>query len=399
MPQTQQRQGQSIITQVSSDIQSGFLDSTQGQGLAFGNDIKLDLRGTVIELTKAELSQLPESILLGLSNGLCIDNFGNIMFSNNESEVAVVNFSPECLQFTLDVFREAAKEVQHLAPDHSEPTTPTSEHASLTEDSMPNVSELLRTKPAIIVLREDLDYYCLPASANTTPEEMLHIKRECGKRLKEHDSIFTGLQRDGQQGSAEQHLVNMLCSSGFSTDSKWGFRALEPNKTVVSSLALVRLKPGSSEKEQPVKENVELETPLHTEADLPQPATNASEISVSDDTTTLGDTVSPKTTLVEDQQHQQSLPAEGSEFENATETQGVDPNELGATAASTAAPQEDQPTETDMANTHKLLLFWRKPARRCWWDHIVFDNIPDVKGPVKVHIRSVWTLELAIIEH
>lgn len=42
----------------------------------------------------------------------------------------------------------------------------------------------------------------------------------------------------------------------------------------------------------------------------------------------------------------------------------------------------------------KLLLFWRKPARRCWWEGVDLDNVEGVEGQVKVWIRRVWTLEM-----
>lgn len=42
----------------------------------------------------------------------------------------------------------------------------------------------------------------------------------------------------------------------------------------------------------------------------------------------------------------------------------------------------------------KLLLFWRKPARRCWWEGVELDNVEGVDGQLKVWIRRVWTLEM-----
>lgn len=42
----------------------------------------------------------------------------------------------------------------------------------------------------------------------------------------------------------------------------------------------------------------------------------------------------------------------------------------------------------------KLLLFWRKPARRCWWEGVELENVPGVEGKLKVWIRRVWTLEM-----
>ncbi|PHH65966.1 hypothetical protein CDD81_914 [Ophiocordyceps australis] len=45
----------------------------------------------------------------------------------------------------------------------------------------------------------------------------------------------------------------------------------------------------------------------------------------------------------------------------------------------------------------KLLLFWRKPARRCWWEGIELSGIDGVDGKLKVWIRRVWTLEMSVI--
>ena len=42
----------------------------------------------------------------------------------------------------------------------------------------------------------------------------------------------------------------------------------------------------------------------------------------------------------------------------------------------------------------KLLLFWRKPARRCWWEGIELENVDGIEGKVKIWIRRVWTLEM-----
>ena len=42
----------------------------------------------------------------------------------------------------------------------------------------------------------------------------------------------------------------------------------------------------------------------------------------------------------------------------------------------------------------KLLLFWRKPARRCWWEGVELENVDGIEGKLKVWIRRVWTLEM-----
>ena len=67
----------------------------------------------------------------------------------------------------------------------------------------------------------------------------------------------------------------------------------------------------------------------------------------------------------------------------------------------------------DTSNQTKLLLFWRKPARKCWWSDSEVEIELDAPGlfngneevqnggnkriAVKVHIRRVWTLELSVI--
>ncbi|XHG00523.1 hypothetical protein AWENTII_003966 [Aspergillus wentii] len=45
----------------------------------------------------------------------------------------------------------------------------------------------------------------------------------------------------------------------------------------------------------------------------------------------------------------------------------------------------------------KLLLFWRKPARRCWWEGVELDDVEGVEGKVKIWVRRVWTLEMSVI--
>ncbi|KAJ4393358.1 hypothetical protein N0V93_002566 [Gnomoniopsis smithogilvyi] len=45
----------------------------------------------------------------------------------------------------------------------------------------------------------------------------------------------------------------------------------------------------------------------------------------------------------------------------------------------------------------KLLLFWRKPARRCWWEGVELEDVEGVEGKLKVWIRRVWTLEMSVI--
>lgn len=101
-----------------------------------------------------------------------------------------------------------------------------------------NLSIPLFHKQAIIVLREELEYFAIPINtplqASSAPlsditnqqpllpatdehgnanPPLMHIKAECGKQLLSRRSIFTALQRNvnRENNMAEQHLIDMLC--------------------------------------------------------------------------------------------------------------------------------------------------------------------------------------------
>jgi len=68
-----------------------------------------------------------------------------------------------------------------------------------------------------------------------------------------------------------------------------------------------------------------------------------------------------------------------------------------AVVCSIALARHREDIEGDTAANNmsaKLLLFWRKPARRCWWEGVQLDNVEGVNGKLKVWVRRVWTLEM-----
>ncbi|ODQ50438.1 hypothetical protein SAICODRAFT_27644 [Saitoella complicata NRRL Y-17804] len=274
----------SPITQASAtQYRPNAIESTIGSGNLF-----MDLRGVQFEISRDELMSLPESVLLCLfPNGMMLD--AALHGAAEQGEMVHVDFDPECLRYILDFFHATAQQP-----------------AGSSLLSLPS----LQGKPAIIVLREDLDFYVIPPTSAPVPqEEMFALKRACAAHLLEQNSIFAGLKMKAtSQGvSAEQHLIDMLCSSGFGQDDDWGHRALEPRKACISSVALADLKDQSG-------------------------------------------------------------------------AVGATP---GGIVTSTA---------------QKLLLFWRKPARKCWWDGLELEGVEGVKyGRVKVWIRRVWTLELSVL--
>ncbi|KAI6798255.1 hypothetical protein KC353_g8093 [Hortaea werneckii] len=163
---------------------------------------------------------------------------------------------------------------------------------------------MLQDRAGIIVLREDLDFYAIPPRRDIEQPEMIEVKRAAGKALLHQDGIFSGLRKSEEPGTTEQHLIEMLTAGGFDHADTWGHRAAEPNKAVICSIALARLR-----------------------TDIRGEAANSNAVGMA----------------------------------------------------------------------QKLLLFWRKPARRCWWEGIELDNVEGVEGKLKVWIRRVWTLEMSVI--
>ncbi|KAN0133508.1 hypothetical protein V8E53_008676 [Lactarius tabidus] len=291
--------------------------------------LSLELRGRRFSVDRETIMNLPESVLLCLfPNGLVLSrqatSLGDGGENSEEEEVYGVDFDPDCFSFVLQFFRSASDTFYgtdatpglYLAQQHLIDTSPSSDFA--------NQNPLI-SKQAIIVLREELEYFSIPpkdGKASTdvngiANEGMLELKRDCGKYLLEKRSIFTALQRNvnKENNIAEQHLIDMLCMSGFDREDEWGFRALEPSRCCISSIALVLLKTG-----------------IH------HPATSGEK--------------------------------------QVT----IDYNQ--------------------MTTAQKLLLFWRKPARKCWWDGIEVELNQageDTPRSIKLWARRVWTLELSLV--
>lgn len=304
------------------------------------------LRGKSFELQKTELLSLPENILICLSNSFLSEE--TPVVNDTGLEFAKLDFSPELLDYLLSTFRALESDmvpkemslrefpdIKHLnanspsttenmvqtdidevvAPniDENTSTTDSIDSAGLhvetdslndakgTFELLPNViPSMLAQRPAVIVLREDIEYYCMPADPKVTenPSAMAKVKYTCGEQLLKSWEIFSGLRGKDKLDSPEFQVVQMLCLAGMSSDATWPFRQREPNKTIIQSLCLSKLE----------------------------------------------------------------LPKE----ENSEAVRAV----------------------------QKLLLFWKRPARKCWWNKYVMQ----VDGTiVTVHSRRVWTLELSIL--
>ncbi|EIW66265.1 hypothetical protein TREMEDRAFT_35117 [Tremella mesenterica DSM 1558] len=215
-----------IITSVVPNSPPVYDAPQNGANQQLLSRLNLDLRGTLFPVDREQLMLLPESVLLGLFPQ------GLILSKPASSEGADDGI------FTVDV--------RYF---HAQQTMCQSDPA-LDQQSNP-----LLSKQAIIVLREELEYFSITkpgAEARTNMmtglanEELRALRRNCGKALVKKRRIFTALQRNvnKENNQAEQHLIDMLCMSGFERDDEWGFRACEPARNVISSMALVLLKTG-----------------------------------------------------------------------------------------------------------------------------------------------------------
>ncbi|KAI4741745.1 hypothetical protein E4T50_07832 [Aureobasidium sp. EXF-12298] len=324
----------SIITQVSqggpAPLNTNTFHSSPDE------HINIDLRGTRFTLSRDELLTLPEFVLLSLfPNGLLPEGHMNsfhepdvypvdvsaaprLISSFRPQDIAALQnilrnphvylsdsiyhsqYDPTSLQYMLEFFRSVAQTIP-TSPTDDSPSPFSGDQAPVPIEPMQgNARDMLQDRAGIIVLREDLDFYVIPPRRDIGHPEMVQVKRAAGRALLKQAGIFSGLRKSEEPGTTEQHLIEMLTAGGFNHDDTWGHRAGEPNKAVICSIALARLR-----------------------------------------TDVRGDANS---------------------------------NAVGM--------------------AQKLLLFWRKPARRCWWEGVDLENVEGIDGTLKVWIRRVWTLEM-----
>lgn len=335
-----------IITQVSEDDGSAFMQSQDDLSDDYNTEIRMNMRGHMFSITRDDLMALPESVLLCLfPNGIFVGLDGNVISNVTDNDVVYVNFSPDCFQYICRVFDVAVRDLNIINQIQNFNT--------IQDINDPNI---LNERPAIIVLREDLDYYCIPPRKHMKRDEMNRLRLLVGEKLLENRKIFDGLGYvSGRQlRPAEQHLMDMLCTSGFSTDQCWGHRSLEPKKTVIFSLTLARLNNG----------------------------THHSANATPSDSPKLGPVDDAAAPNVDNEERGRNKEKRRSRLSTLAQS---------LSRAGSRVRQRNNPNNT------KLLLFWRKPARKCWWTDCTVDVKMDTDLTVSVHIRRVWTLEVSII--
>ncbi|CCF57596.1 hypothetical protein KAFR_0C06050 [Kazachstania africana CBS 2517] len=524
---------QNIITQVSQEGANGnpLLGNSQQQFYnsadssdyydgsendMYGNSlIHLNIQENHYFITRDQLMSLPESLLLCLfPSGVFLDRDGQVITNlTPEDEVYIVTFPPDCFEYIMEIFTKAHDDlVNHPIEEFfGKPSSSGFVNSakgffnfgySNQNNQSTSEQDLLHQKPAIIVLREDLDYYCVPLhefqfemnenetdSINHENNEdllqhfMAQVKIAAGSFLANNTSIFQGLfstnrlryqnntnnnnnnntistnNMDSKQlGPAEQHLMDMLCSSGFTIESKWGNRTQEAGKTVISSLSLCRL---ANETTQQFREKYELARlkwlqeyteKINSTSNNTRPSLLLSRSSLSITDAYNNNTLSESSLSLTPSRSNNLTPSKsalgisnGREGRNEkrksrlsvladnVRSRSTSKNRHGSKNENIELPKVYDLVEKPNINA-KLLLFWRKPARKCWWgdeeieleveiygewvdkdkkivklklpqnftesqdnEEILLKSLNKIKIPVRLHIRRVWTLELSVI--
>lgn len=514
---------ENIVTQVSQDAQGtsnpllreqqAGHDALEGYEDDGNSLIHLNIQENHYYITRDQLMSLPESLLLCLfPSGVFLDRQGQVITNlTPNDEVYVTNFPPDCFEYIMEIYTRAYDDLVNYPVEKIFDRNPPRKDNGLSSaargffsfggSSSPSnggdvENEILHAKPTIIVLREDLDYYCVPqvefkflspeANDDLLYHVMAQVKAAAGSYLTSKTSIFQGLfssnrlkmQKDGKNqiskerrlGPAEQHLMDMLCSSGFGKTSQWGNRSQEPGKTVISSLSLCRIANESTEEfrhqYQAARAKWEQEAKAHQEARAHQEvrahqeakaqhqdnaltpvgsALSLSSLSRSTSHSNQG-TATPTntgtgTTLTSTKSASQSgaapHPRASTEKRKSRLSALADNVRSRSSSSQRSSSRHRQPEVPRLYElvpkpdiNAKLLLFWRKPARKCWWGEEQVDLDIHVYGswaaphaqqqqavrtlnlkmspdpttglnkitiPVTLHIRRVWTLELSAV--
>ena len=122
-------------------------------------------------------------------------------------------YDPTSLQYMLEFFRNVAQTIPQSSEDESVDQSsqdPSGPNTMPIEPMQGNARDMLQDRAGIIVLREDLDFYCIPPRKDIEQHEMIEVKRAAGKALLKQDGIFSGLRKSEEPGTTEQHLIEML---------------------------------------------------------------------------------------------------------------------------------------------------------------------------------------------
>ncbi|KAF9110548.1 hypothetical protein BGX27_006184 [Mortierella sp. AM989] len=309
------------------------------------------------------------------------------------------------------------EELDYFAIPPSSKASNTHNHAATPELTpiaaviAPSTSTATTSTVATIATSETAETAASPPVLTTTqgrnntklssPAAPSMIKTQCGQKLLEDRKIFAALQRNinKEKNQAEQHLMDMLCVSGFHKDGEWGYRRLEPKRTTVVSVAMVMLRTTAVTSSSSSTSSSSAATATMTATTALKVANALKGIN---GTTTNSGTTTTTTTITSDSGIQDNsnttVPSQASD-----KSGNINNNGQSGGKDSVAGPSIQEQNQIQMAIAQKLLLFWRKPARKCWWDGIQveidqeLDGSNGIKVPVRLWARRTWTLELILV--
>ncbi|KAI9599503.1 hypothetical protein BDF19DRAFT_419061 [Syncephalis fuscata] len=344
----------------------------------FPNRLTLELRNERVQIARDTLVNLPESVLvvmfpngliLGPRGSLYVADDGNPSISgsmdgnglsdeDDEDGIVQVDFDPNLLRYILKFYdippaTSTDGETGQSASGNSAGGVLAGLNAmgpsgAATTPGMYPFNQSFPERRAYIVLREELDYFAIRSNSATA------------------DSTNT-VTKDSDTDSSGPQSIKHLCGQ-YLVDQCRIFDALRHGRRrsiddATQSAATAAASPNGDEA-----------------------AVDSANVAVS----TLEEASAAERQLVD------MLCLAGFGVEDLWGYRAREPGRCCVVSVSMVRLVTDG-TPAQMAAAHKLLVFWRKPARKCWWDGSVTTIGADRNIPVRIWSRRTWTLELALI--
>ncbi|CCD26252.1 uncharacterized protein NDAI_0H00780 [Naumovozyma dairenensis CBS 421] len=354
-------------------------------------------------MTKDQLLSFPDTLLLRMfPKRMFLTKCGTAIqpiFSMTD-EIYVESFPSSCFEYMMSIYTAARNDLKKYY-SYSIP------HFKVFKERKEH--QLLYKNPLILVLKEDLDYYCIPGMEfefefeftegqndkldystrkwiNDDLSELAfsQIKIAASEYfLDEQNGIFHGIitsnanknipylskmgTDDGidldriasKMNIAERNLVEMLQSSGFNSKSKWAYRIQEPDKTTISSLSLGRIYNGTEVRDRRGKSSKNVRKVRRIKRERKYNERNIFSMSHLESSSNCH--------FAKNNNNRDNF-ANSMNREYHSENEDIEPDCEGK----------------ELPNvSKKLLLFWKKPAKKNWWSSETVNLQVELYGKLK----------------